>query len=514
MSSDNFVFAPEPPTSVRTETTLAPWIILSVDDEPSVHEVTRLALADFEFDGRPIQIHTAKSGADAIRFMSKHSDVALVLLDIIMETDDAGLNVARYIREMLNNNYSRIVLRTGQPGQAPEGQIIRDYDIDGYVEKTELVRVKLHSLLYSALRAYRDIVTIQKNRRRLEKVVQAITSINDTENLSAFASSVLNQLAYFSPRCSAMPDNAPPQAYVLAKIDNRLNLLAATYEFKGPLPQQGLEHLPEKARNHLLETLNQQLSQTESDFITSYHRSSRGSECVLYISGDHHQTMADQKLLRLFANNVVITYEALLLKQEIKETQLTLVTTLGEAVESRSKETAAHVHRVGAYSALLGQLHGLDSTQVNALLNAAPLHDIGKIGTPDRILNKPGALDNDEWRVMKKHSKQGYDILSKSDKPLLRLAATIAYQHHEHWDGNGYPQGLKGEQIDIHARITAVADVFDALCCKRCYKDAISPEAARAIILDESGTHLDPALVALFDQNFDQFLDVRQRYPD
>ncbi len=515
MNQDAFVFAPESdPLEQISPVARPPWIILSVDDEPGVHQVTKLALSGFEFDQRPLQIHTAASGTEAMAFMANNRNVAMMLLDIVMESDDAGLGVARYVRDTLGNNYTRIVLRTGQPGQAPEDQVIRDYDIDGYVEKTDLVQAKLHSLLYSALRAYRDIGTIQQNRRGLEQVINAITSINNTENLSSFASAVLNQLACLAPSCSQAGQDMAPSAYVLAKIENNISILAASYEFSGPLPQQNLTALQPEIRQAMLQALHQQQSSATDDYLISYHRSPRGSECVLYIRGYRHLAPAERKLVRLFSNNVVITYEALLLQEEVKQTQLTLVHTLGEAVESRSKETGAHVRRVGEYAALLAELFGQPPEATSRLRHASPLHDIGKIAIPDHILNKPGPLDADEWTTMKQHSERGYDILKKSDKPLLQLAAVIARQHHEHWDGNGYPQGLEGESIDLAARITAVVDVFDALCCQRCYKDAISPQAALAILREGSGSHLDPTLVALLDSHFEQFLAIRARYPD
>ncbi len=515
MNQDSYAFAPESdPSDSPAASTKAPWIILSVDDEPSVHEVTFLALAGFEFDQRPLQIHTAASGAEAMDFMANNDNVAMMLLDVVMETDNAGLNVARYVRELLRNNYTRIVLRTGQPGQAPESLVIRDYEIDGYVEKTDLVRTKLHSLLYSTLRAYRDICTIQQNRRGLEQVINAITSINDTENLSTFASAVLNQLAHLSSTSNNTPKDAPPAAYALANIDGFTSILAASYQFSGLLPQQDLEQIPAEIREAMMLALAQKKNAANDDHLISYHCSQRGSECVLYISSYRNQSQAERKLARLFANNVVITYEALLLKQEVKDTQLTLVHTLGEAVESRSKETASHVRRVGEYSALLAELCGMSAHEINNIRNAAPLHDIGKIAIPDHILNKPGPLTSEEWTVMKQHSGRGFNILNISDKPLLQLAAVIAQQHHEHWNGGGYPLGLEGEEIDLYARITAIADVFDALCCKRCYKDAISPEAALEILKEESGSHLDPALVTLFENNFERFVGIRARYPD
>ena len=173
---------------------LPPWVVLSVDDEPSIHDVTRLVTANFRFEGRPLELLIANSGDEARTIMKQRADVALVLLDVVMESEHAGLDVAYTIREEFNNHYTRIILRTGQPGQAPQAQVTRDYDIDGYVEKTELVQERWDSILYSTLRAYRDICTIQHTRLGLERVIQAITSVNDSQDLLTFASALLGQL--------------------------------------------------------------------------------------------------------------------------------------------------------------------------------------------------------------------------------------------------------------------------------------------------------------------------------
>lgn len=157
--------------------------------------------------------------------------------------------------------------------------------------------------------------------------------------------------------------------------------------------------------------------------------------------------------------------------QEIQSTQREIILTMGAIGEARSRETANHVVRVAELSQLLGRKLGLNEESCNELHDASPMHDIGKVGVPDSILNKPGKLTDEEFAIMQTHSQKGHDVFSHSRRPLLQAASIIALHHHERWDGEGYPQGLKGEDIHIYGRIVAVADVFDALISRRCYKE-------------------------------------------
>ena len=184
--------------------------------------------------------------------------------------------------------------------------------------------------------------------------------------------------------------------------------------------------------------------------------------------------------------------------EDIKETQLAIIHRLGRAAEFKDNETGLHVIRMAKYARLLANAYGMNSDQVELLYQAAPMHDIGKIGIPDEVLLKPGSLDGPEWEIMKRHSEFGAQIIGDHASPLLRVAKQVALYHHEKWDGSGYPHGLSGEKIPLVARIAAIADVFDALTCERSYKNAWSMEAAFKYIGDNAGQHFDPALAALF----------------
>jgi len=187
---------------------------------------------------------------------------------------------------------------------------------------------------------------------------------------------------------------------------------------------------------------------------------------------------------------------------------------LMRAAEFRDNETGMHIVRMGHFSAEMGRAIGLDESTCETLLMATPMHDIGKVATPDRILLKPGKLTPDEWDVMKQHTIAGYEILKDSQSDLLQMAAQIALSHHEKFDGSGYPYGLRGEDIPLCARLCAVSDVFDALTSDRPYKRAWAIEDAIAEIDRLSGTHFDPALVHAFHEALPRIREIKKFYKD
>jgi len=220
------------------------------------------------------------------------------------------------------------------------------------------------------------------------------------------------------------------------------------------------------------------------------------------------------RLIDIFSTHVSLAFENLLLNKEIFDTQAELINKLGNVVESRSTETGNHVRRMSEVSYLLCRALGYDENEADLVRRASPMHDIGKVAIPDAILLKRGKLDDAQWKVMQQHPTIGYDILKGSERPILEAAATIAYQHHERYDGTGYPQGLKGEDIHPHARVVAVADVFDALTHARCYKPAWPLEKVVDYMRAGIGSHLDPQIVELLFANIDAVLAVNARYPD
>ena len=226
-------------------------------------------------------------------------------------------------------------------------------------------------------------------------------------------------------------------------------------------------------------------------------------------------------MLKLRKSQLLLQDKALLLQDEVKlatirlkESEYETLQMLGKTAEFKDPETNAHTQRVAYYCKLLARAYGLDENLQDIIFYASPFHDLGKIGIPDNILLKPGKLDDDEFSIMKNHAKIGYEILKGSKSKYLKAGGVIAYNHHEKYDGTGYPNGLKGESIPIFGRITAVADVFDALTSSRPYKKAWSLEEAFDFLIEEKSVHFDPKLVDLFIENKNEVIDIHNKFKE
>ncbi|MCQ8877254.1 two-component system response regulator [Pseudoalteromonas shioyasakiensis] len=210
----------------------------------------------------------------------------------------------------------------------------------------------------------------------------------------------------------------------------------------------------------------------------------------------------------------VKTHLSLVQAEQLKLAHVDLVHRLGRAAEYKDTDTGEHIVRMSKYSKILALAYGMDEHHAELLKQAAPMHDIGKIGIPDAILLKPGKLTHEEFDYMKQHAIIGAQILENSSSPLLQLAHVLAMEHHEKWDGSGYPNGVKGEEISIEGRIVAIADVFDALTSKRPYKKAWSVDEALTHMREQAGKHFDPQLIDLFEGQLDAIMKVYSTYQD
>lgn len=219
--------------------------------------------------------------------------------------------------------------------------------------------------------------------------------------------------------------------------------------------------------------------------------------------------------LALFNQNRELDRKVKLQTRVIHDTRLQIIQRLGRAAEYKDNETGMHVIRMSYYAKILALAAGMSEADADMLMNAAPMHDIGKIGIPDKILQKPGKLDSEEWAIMKSHVYIGAEILGNNDNPeLIELARTIVLSHHEKWDGSGYPHGLTTDSIPIVGRIVAIADVFDALTSARPYKEAWPVAKAFDLLEQESGKHFDPKLVPLFIAATDEILEVKEKFKE
>ncbi|MGB1238231.1 MAG: DUF3369 domain-containing protein [Pseudomonadales bacterium] len=497
----------------RDSLKVAPWNILIVDDEQSVHDVTRFALDDVSFEGRELKFISALSGRDAKQILSSQDDIAIVLLDVVMETDTEGLKLAKWIREELGNLMIRIILRTGQPGQAPEKQVIVDYDINDYKNKTELTAQKLFSSVISGIRSYRDLTVLNQNRIELKRVIKASSHIFKERYLHEFTNGALQQLtsllylesnaAFINSTCVAA-----------LQTSKNVQVVAAVGEYSTHIGEHPDNVIPQAILDKWMNTKETEYSIIKSNEVIVSFTTDDNHKSLLYLHSNKEISEDAKNLIELFVQNIAIAHENLRLWQEVEETQNEIISMLSGAVETRSKETGNHIIRVSKVCELLAREFGLSDDEIYAIRLASPLHDIGKVGIPDQILNKPGKHTPEEWEVMKSHSMIGAQVLSDSKRPIIQSGAIIALQHHEKWDGSGYPNQLQGDEIHVFARITGLADVFDALCSKRCYKEAWTVEDTMKLIRNESGKHFDPRLVQILEDNLDKVLQIQQEYQD
>ncbi|MCU7923507.1 MAG: DUF3369 domain-containing protein [Candidatus Thiodiazotropha sp. (ex Dulcina madagascariensis)] len=493
------------------------WRVLIVDDEPDVHAVTELALEDLVFEGKGVEFGHAYSALEAREYLERHQETVLVLLDVVMESDHAGLGLVDTIRNELKNTLVRIILRTGQPGQAPEREVILRYDINDYKEKADLSSHKLFSSVISALRSYRDLTIIDNNRRGLEKIIRSSGSLYNIHSLETFISGVLTQLVallnlgeetFYSRAFGILKENG-------GESIERQRIVAGMGEYA----RLTNESLADAVDSRILERIKRAVAAKRSIFYPDAClvelSNTEGCNGLLYIEGPNLKLdEVGRNLVEIFASNAAIALSNLFLHQEIELTQREVLYTLAEFAECRSRETSRHVARVSKLTGLLACKLGLASDESDLLQSAAAMHDIGKLAISTDILEKPGPLNDEEWGKIKDHCRFGHDLLNRAKRPLLKLAAIIAHQHHEHWDGGGYPLGLKGDEIHLYGRIVAVADVFDALGNRRVYKEAWPVERVGDYFHRQRGKQFDPQLTDLLLEHLDEFADIREVYSD
>jgi len=490
-----------------------PWKLLVVDDDEFVHKVTTMVLEEYRFEGCGLHILQAHSAEEGKVILRENPDIAVILLDVVMETNHARLELADWIRNVLDNNMIRIILRTGQPGEAPEQEVIFKYDINDYKEKSELTSQKLATTVTTAIRSFRDIRTIERNRAGLARVVEASPAIFKTQSLGEFASGVLSLLS----SALSLEDNsimARASGLAASRSNGRFTVIASTGAYETDRGNNLEEVQDEEAIKCIEQAARQKKIIYSEDCFAGYFCTPSGSENIIYIRGTGPIEESDQNLIEIFSSNIAVAFDNIDLNRAMTETQRELLFTLGEVVETRSSETANHTRRVAEYSHYLGLKMGMTTEQADRFKLASPMHDVGKIGIPDAVLLKPGKLDRDEFDIIKQHTLIGYEILKGSDRPVLQTAANVALEHHERWDGNGYPNGLAGENISLEGRITMLADIFDALATQRVYKQAWPMEEVLAFINENSGTIFDPNLVSVFMESLDDILAIRKRLPD
>ena len=500
------------------------WKMMIVDDEPEVHSITKLVLADFSYKGRPAHFISAHSAAEAKEILAREDDIAIILLDVVMETDDAGLQLVHHIREVLKNRHVRIILRTGQPGQAPERAVILDYDINDYKAKTQLTAQQLFTTTVAALRSYEDIMAIEMNRRGLEKIIEASSSLFQARSMKLFAAGVLTQLSGIlgvGPDAILCVQRGP----VFRGTRDGLYVLAGSGRFETLIDEPAADHIDSRVLGAVLRCLETRSNRYEADHCTLYIRTPNDRENVVYLCSDRPLSELDRKLIEVFCRKISVGFDNLHLYEHLRRTQESTLIALADMAEQRTAEQRTAEQRAEPPAASLpdshvriasvteriarrlhedGRFRGLiDDTFLETVGLAAILHDVGNATLDPAILGKAGPLTPEERAAMQAHTVAGWELLTRAsrlsdNRNCLHLGAEIARSHHENWDGTGYPDRLGGDAIPLSARIVAVADCFDAMTRERPYRKALDHDVAVAEVRRLSGTRFDPAVVDAF----------------
>lgn len=468
------------------------WKVLVVDDEPDIRSLTRLNLKNFRFANRELEILEAASAAEAKALLVEHSDIAVALIDVVMETDDAGLKLVEYIRNELGNALLRIVIRTGQPGIAPERYVIEHYDIDDYKDKTELTAQRLYTTVRTAVKSYRDLKIIEMNRRGLARVLEATPDIYriSMTSLSDFFTGVLTQIIGL---CHLDDSSfiSTIEGVIVTCDGHDITLQARSDAFRDDqrfaavraLCLQALDSdvLPPPLQGHAI-VLPLQVQQRTAGFI--------------YVEPTDELSPADRSLIQMVANQCSSALENLRLHIDLQASYDHAIDMLAEIAEFKDKTTGNHINRIEAYTRLIALELGVDAKEAELYGKASRLHDVGKIGISDDLLNKPARFTAEEFEEIKRHTLIGASILGHDH--YLGLAREVALYHHERWDGKGYPEGRPSGELPLVTRIVSVVDVFDALINRRPYKDPWPPQKAIDEIERNAGSQFDPTVAAAF----------------
>lgn len=485
-----------------------PYKVIIADDDREVHQITRMMLADFTFEGKGLEFINTYSGKETMEALAQNPDTAILFLDVVMEKNNSGLEVVDGLRNELKNQMTRIILRTGQPGEAPEEEVIRQYDINDYRLKTEMTMKRLFTSTYSALRSYRDLTRIDHHRKGLEKIIKASSQLFEHRSLNEFLTSILDNLASFYQEEAEILFVTQSDGFLTLKEHNESHIMAATGKYKEHLGKKlsqvkdldPIVSLIEESKNS-----SHKIFHAQNGFLVKNDQNSL-NDSYIYIEGA--KEIYDFNLINLFLSNYDVALDRFVMEKMVSHTQKELIITLGEIVESHFDETAGHVRRIADIMYQFATILDFTASECEILKIASTMHDIGKIAIPDHILKKKGPLTAEEFAVIKQHPVIGHKILSKSNLSLLKVSSEIALYHHERFDGSGYPEGLKGTEIPLKARMLAIVDVFDAMSHKRVYKEAAPLEEVLEYLNSQSGKHFDPELLSVFIAHLDRITGV------
>lgn len=492
------------------------WDVLVVDDEPNVQEVTALALSRLAFEGVPLKLHFASSAESAIELLERIPGVAVVLLDVVMEHEASGLELISHVRDRLKNPYVRFILRTGQAGAAPESQIIQNYDIQEYWNKVDLTVKRLRNTVISALRSYVSLVRVERRREISDFILQQSRklqdeSVDETQFVDLIAKSIIGIFTnsrYTTPHDADHKDAFSGLVLRGAAEEERRWLIVSTLGRFQDLASSPIEALPETSDRAALQDMIVQdepivIAQDNAELrllLTFIGPGARRS--ALYMLAPANSL--DPSYLMTLATHAQSIFKSKSAHWLTRRSYTESALRLAGIVETRLGGSEEQLHRLSRQVRLLAMRAGCGARESDMLGRAAALRDLGNIKLPDAVLTKPGPLTPAEWTLVRAHPTLGHDLLAASANEDLQVGAVIALEHHERWDGGGYPSGKRGLQISLGARIAAIIDVHARMTSDRPYRKALSSAETLEFLKCRAGADFDPDLIEKFFAIYDE----------
>jgi response regulator RpfG family c-di-GMP phosphodiesterase len=511
-AADDFLFADEADggATVKKE----PWKVIIADDELDVHVATKLVLKEFSFRDRGIEFIDAYTGQEACDVLRKHPDAAVMFLDVVMETDDAGLRAVKRIREELGNKMVRIILRTGQPGHAPEDEVILNYDINDYKAKSEMTAKKLFTSIVAALRSFQDLQTIESSRRGLVKVLDAASSM-DFRSRSLFVSGLLMQLG-------SLLDIGEDDLILIRRgeggRDDSIMAAAGSYD---PFVGEPFKEVFDEETAALVTQVFAN-GATHVDSQRSIYQVPLPNLCdvAVYVGGARIISETELALIDIFCLKIVLAYENYEFVEQSRCDQNAEIALLVRLSSHAHYLPVAYATNRGRLSRDItarmkeaGSRESIENRLPEIIERAAMLADLGNYAIPARILEADGPLSAEDRALVRTHPELGAALLKEildqvTGGRVAGLARQIVLSHHECFDGSGYPNQLAGVDIPLPARIVAVADCYMALTSARPWRKAFPHVDAVAMIQQEAGKKFDPSVVRSFVAVSDAYRDA------
>lgn len=497
-------FFKEETPKVEIQQYIETYKLMIADDDKEVHMITKMILKDFTFEDRKLTFIHAYTGEETKKLLEEHPDTAILFLDVVMESHHSGLDVVSYLRDTLKNDMTRIVLRTGQPGEAPEEEVIKQYDINDYRLKTELTVKRMHTTLYTALRNYRDLQRLQRHKKGLERIIQASSQLFQQNQFSDFLTSVLTELSNFYqdyPGMIYMRESAEGNrsaGFITMEQSRKVKIVAATGKYEGLIGRE-ISSVPELEFMSTVEI---------SDHVNSYGIESVAGGFIIKSSSEQYinnyiyiegaQGIHDFDLIELFLKHYGTSFDTYLAKNLFIESQQKMLDVYRSVVERQFEKPLEHISKFSKLVRCCAKKYGYSDMQSDLMGHAASLHDVGMVKLPDHVLMRQANLTPEEYESVKKHTDWGYEMLRLQDDEIFKVAAEIALNHHEHYDGSGYPKGMSGAMIPESARIASIVDVYVSMTSDKVYGRCHSSEDAIAYLNSGKGIQFDPGILKAF----------------